>query len=71
MITGGSIDACYEYEEGMARVINKYDFWSIMVTSDVVYVGGYKEICAYDVKGGRFVKSIKTKDYVYCMYQID
>jgi hypothetical protein len=67
---GGSLDACYEntlstLEE---RVINKFDFWSILVTQAYVYIGGFKELCVYDVSLGRITKSIKTKDFVYCIF---
>jgi alpha-D-ribose 1-methylphosphonate 5-phosphate C-P lyase len=73
MFVGGSIDACYEYSlsNKEERVINKFDFWSIHVTQGFVYIGGFKEVCVYDVSLGRFTKSIKTKDFVYCIFQLD
>lgn len=73
MFVGGSIDACYEYSLSNKEesVINKFDFWSILVTEEFVYIGGFKEVCVYDLSKGRITKSIKTKDFVYCIIQLD
>lgn len=67
LLVGGSIDACYEISEDGVIAINKYDFWSVLVVQDLVYIGGFKEIVVYNLKTGCILKAIKTKNYVYCM----